>query len=71
MCQAYSNMRDLDENPYSPEEAKAAKYLMELTGIGGGDDPVGFLISSPFFALLQGLARRCKNTHNSFYICCL
>lgn len=46
MCQAYSNMRDLDENPYSPEEAKAAKYLMELTGIGGGDDPVGFLIAS-------------------------
>jgi hypothetical protein len=46
MCLAYSTMQDLGENPYSPKEAEAARYLMELTGIGGGDDPVGFLIAS-------------------------
>ena len=48
MCLAYSKMRNLDEKPYSPEEAKVANYLTELTGIGGGDDPVGFLIASHF-----------------------
>jgi hypothetical protein len=46
MCLAYSKMRNLDEKPYSQEEAEVAKYLMELTGIGGGDDPVGSLIAS-------------------------
>lgn len=46
MCMAYSKMRNLDEKPYSREEAEVAKYLMELAGIGGGDDPVGFLIVS-------------------------
>lgn len=46
MCLAYSKMRNLDEKPYSQEEAEAAKYLMELTGLDGGDDPVGFLIAS-------------------------
>ncbi|WP_420237677.1 hypothetical protein ACOBR2_19100 [Telmatobacter bradus] len=46
MCLAYSNMRDLNEKPYSREEAEAAKYLDELAGVGGGDDPVGFLIVS-------------------------
>lgn len=39
-------MRDLDDNLYSPEEVKAARYLVNLTGIGGGDDPVGFLIAN-------------------------
>ena len=60
MCQAYSNMRDLDEKPYSPEEAKAAKYLMELTGIGGGDDPVGFLIASHRELVRQGAVLSAK-----------
>jgi len=46
MCLAYSKMRNLDEKPYSREEAEVAKYLMELTGIGGGDDPIGSLIAS-------------------------
>ncbi len=46
MCLAYSKMRDLDEKPYSPEEQRAAEYLTDLTGVGGGDDPVGFLIVS-------------------------
>jgi hypothetical protein len=38
--------RSFDEQPYSPEEARVAKYLVELTDIGGGEDPVGFLIAS-------------------------
>lgn len=46
MCLAYSKMRDLDKELYSPEEAKVAVYLVDLTGIGGGDDPVGFLNAS-------------------------
>ncbi len=46
MCLAYSKMRDLDEHPYSEGEAQVAKYLVDLTGIGGGDDPIGFLIAS-------------------------
>jgi hypothetical protein len=39
-------MRDLDKEPYSPEESEAAKYQFDLIGIGGGNDPVGFLIAS-------------------------
>ncbi len=46
MCLAYSKMRNLDERPYSQEEAEVAKYLMEVAGLGGGDDPVGSLIVS-------------------------
>jgi hypothetical protein len=48
MCLAYSKMRDLDKKPYSPDEANVSTYLTELTGIGGGNDPVGFLITSHF-----------------------
>lgn len=46
MCFAYSKVRDLNLKPYSPEEAKAAEYLEDLIGLGGGDDPIGFLIAS-------------------------
>ena len=53
MCLAYSKMRDWDERPYSPEEAKVAEYLVHLAGIGGGDDPVGSLIASHFELVRQ------------------
>lgn len=53
MCLAYSKMRDLDEKPYSPEEMKIATYLTELTGIGGGHDPIGFLLASHFELVRQ------------------
>ena len=45
------DMRDFEKNPYSPDEARVAKYLCERTGgsIGGGDDPIGFLIASHAF----------------------
>lgn len=38
-------MRDLDKNPYSPEEERVAKWLSEK-GLGGGDDPIGFMLTS-------------------------
>ena len=38
--------RDFDRHPYSPDEERVAKYISDLTGIGGGDDPIGFLIAS-------------------------
>jgi hypothetical protein len=60
MCLAYSKMRDLNEVPYSPKEAEAAEYLSELTGIGGGDDPVGFLIASHRELVRQRAVLRAK-----------
>jgi hypothetical protein len=38
-------MRDYDDNPYSPDEERVAKFLSDR-GIGGGEDPIGFLLSS-------------------------
>jgi hypothetical protein len=40
--------RDIKQNPYDEHEQQVADYLHEITGgnIGGGDDPVGFLIAS-------------------------
>lgn len=38
-------MRDLDQQPYSPDEARVAKFFFDK-GIGGGDDPIGFLMAS-------------------------
>lgn len=38
-------MRDLDDRPYTPDEARAAKFFFEA-GTGGGDDPIGALIAS-------------------------
>ncbi len=37
--------RDLDARPYSPDEARVARFFAE-TGIGGGDDPIGFILAS-------------------------
>lgn len=31
---------------YSKDEERVAKYLSEKTGVGGGLDPIGFLIAS-------------------------
>jgi hypothetical protein len=38
-------MRDIDKNPYSPDEARVAKFFFDL-GVGGGDDPIGNLLAS-------------------------
>jgi hypothetical protein len=42
----FDEMRDLEARPYTPDELRVARYLVELTGIGAGDDPIGFLIVS-------------------------
>lgn len=31
---------------YTPDQARVAEYIVKLTGVGGGDDPIGFLIAS-------------------------
>lgn len=38
-------MRDIVKEPYTKEEARVAEYICEY-GIGGGDDPIGWLIAS-------------------------
>jgi hypothetical protein len=42
-----SPLRDMELDPYSPEESRVAKYLSELCDglAGGGDDPIGALIA--------------------------
>ncbi len=37
--------RDFETHPYDRQERRAAKFLSEA-GVGGGDDPIGFLIAS-------------------------
>lgn len=37
--------RDLEKNPYSPDEERVVQWMDRL-GIGGGDDPIGFLLAS-------------------------
>lgn len=37
--------RDIEIDPYSPDEQRVADWLMTV-GIGGGDDPIGFLLAS-------------------------
>lgn len=40
--------RDIEKNPYSPDEQRVVNYILSKTQgtIGGGDDPIGFLIAS-------------------------
>jgi len=38
--------------PYSPDEARVAKFFAEA-GIGGGEDPIGSLIASHRYAMAQ------------------
>lgn len=37
--------RDMDKNPYSPDEKRVAEFFFER-GVGGGDDPIGFILAS-------------------------
>jgi len=53
-------MRDLNEVPYSREEEGIANYLTDIVGIGGGDDPVTFLIASHFELMRQRALLRAK-----------
>jgi hypothetical protein len=45
--------RDFDKNPYSPDEQRVAKWIVDKTGIGGGDDPIGFLMVSHEYVVAQ------------------
>lgn len=38
--------RDMDARPYSADEQRVAKWLCRNTFAGGGDDPIGFLLTS-------------------------
>lgn len=38
-------MRDLEKQPYSPDEQRVAQFFFDA-GLGGGDDPIGFIIAS-------------------------
>ncbi len=41
-------MRDFKEKPYTAEEKRVVEFIDQQTGgaIGGGDDPIGFLLAS-------------------------
>ncbi len=39
--------RDFDKQPYSSDEFRVVQFFRELThDLGGGDDPIGFLLGS-------------------------
>lgn len=38
--------RDIKVNPYTPDEHRVANYFFHEVGVGGGDDPIGYLIAS-------------------------
>ncbi len=42
----YLGHRDFEENPYSKDEMRVVEWINTYCGLGGGDDPIGFLIAS-------------------------
>jgi hypothetical protein len=40
--------RDIEKNPYTPDEQRVADYISGVTNnmIGAGDDPIAFLMAS-------------------------
>ena len=45
-------MRDIEKQPYSPDEARVAKFFVDA-GVGGGDDPIGTILASHAYAAAQ------------------
>ncbi|MBY0258795.1 DUF2829 domain-containing protein [Methylobacterium sp.] len=46
-AKGFRRERDLDANPYRPDEQRAADALLrQLPDVGTGDDPLGFLVAS-------------------------
>lgn len=39
-------MRDMDAQPYSSDEQRVADWIADRLHIGGGDDPIGFLLAA-------------------------
>ncbi len=44
--------RDFDTNPYDESEDRVAKFLCEA-GLGGGDDPIGFMLASHAYIIAE------------------
>jgi hypothetical protein len=44
--------RDIEANPYTPCEQRVAEYIFNH-GIGGGDDPIGFILASHAYVVNQ------------------
>ena len=59
-------MRNIVANPYTPEEQRVADWLARNGGVGGGDDPIGFLLASYAFLIAQRNALRsaAKDDHS-------
>lgn len=47
--------RDFETYPYSKDEQRVAEWLMEHLGIGGGDDPIGFLLASLYWKNIEDM----------------
>lgn len=45
-------MRDIDKQPYSPDEARVAKFFADR-GTGGGDDPIGSILACHEYLIAQ------------------
>lgn len=50
---AYPGQRDIVANPYSPDEERVVRWMVATSGIGGGDDPIGFIMASLAFGTHQ------------------
>lgn len=44
--------RDFENNPYSKDEERVAKWLCER-GVGGGNDPIGFILTAHEYAMQE------------------
>lgn len=62
--------RDLDKQPYSDDEQRVARYISDICGIGGGDDPIGFLIASHkhLSAKLKSINSWIDKIHDTAYL---
>lgn len=45
--------RDFEARPYTADEQRVADWLVKRSGIGGGDDPIGFLMGSLVFGVVE------------------
>lgn len=57
-CNQTTPERDIEARPYSSDEQRVAEWLCEHTQVGGGDDPIGFLLASVGYLQIQKRALR-------------
>lgn len=48
------------ETPYDEHESRVAKWIVDRTGAGGGDDPIGFILASYDLKITEMEAMRAK-----------